>query len=79
VLAEVQIGHVEGSEWIAARAAGDSTVYRLPYSLAEQLPVSLDAFRNRFEAPEADEQKPAEAPPAVPGPDDIPLPSEESP
>jgi hypothetical protein len=79
VLAEVQIGHVEGSEWIAARAAGDSTVYRLPYSLAEQLPVSLDAFRNRFEAPEGEEQKPAEAPPSVPGPDDIPQPSEESP
>jgi hypothetical protein len=82
ILAEVQIGNVEGSEWIFARAAGDPTVYRLPYSLAEQLPVSLDAFRNRFlapEAPEADAQKPAED--AQPAPDgaDFPSPSEESP
>jgi len=62
ILAEVQIGHVEGSEWIAARAVGDPTVYRLPYALAEQLPVSVDAFRNRFRAVEG-EAAPAEIPP----------------
>jgi len=65
VLAEVQFGNTEGSEWIEARAAGDPTVYRLAYSLAEQLPVSLDAFRNRFrgeEAPAAPAQEPKPEP-----------------
>jgi hypothetical protein len=79
ILAEVQLGNVEGSEWIAARAAGDPTVYRLDYALAEQLPVSLDAFRNRFRAAEAEaapEQEPAPAPGA--GEDFLP-PGEESP
>jgi hypothetical protein len=79
VLAEVQIGDVEGSEWIAARAAGDPTVYRLPYSLAEQLPVSLDSFRNRFRASEGEEAAPgpSEDPPLDPA--DFLPPQEESP
>jgi hypothetical protein len=78
ILAEVQLGHVEGSEWIAARAAGDPTVYRLPYSLAEQLPVSLDAFRNRFRATEGEAAPaPAETPPPDAG--DFLPPGEESP
>lgn len=78
ILAEVQIGHVEGSEWIAARAAGDPTVYRLPYALAEQLPVSLDAFRNRFRAVEGEAATaPAEMPP--PDSEDFLPPNEESP
>ena len=66
VLAEVQIGNVEGSEWIVARAAGDPTVYRLAYSLAEQIPVSLEAFRNRFRAAEG---QAAEAKPEAAAPD----------
>jgi hypothetical protein len=77
ILAEVQIGHVEGSEWIAARAAGDPTVYRLPYAVAEQLPVSLDAFRNRFRAVEGEATAPAEMPPPDSG--DFLPPDEESP
>ncbi|MGH0030932.1 MAG: DUF4340 domain-containing protein [Myxococcota bacterium] len=47
-LAEIHLGDVEGSEWIVARAAGDPAVYRLGYELAEHVPVSLEAFRNRF-------------------------------
>ncbi len=77
-LAEVQLGHVEGSEWIAARAAGDPTVYRLPYSLAEQLPVSLDAFRNRFRAAEG-EAVPAPGETVGPDSEDFLPPAEESP
>lgn len=80
ILAEVQIGNVEGSEWIAARAAGDPTVYRLAYALAEQLPVSLDAFRNRFRAAEAAEAAPEqEGAPAPGGAGDFLPPVEESP
>ena len=76
-LAEIHIGNVEGSEWIIARAVGDPGVYRLEYELAEHVPVSLEAFRNRFLAagPAAD------APPAAPteaAPEFLP-PSEESP
>jgi hypothetical protein len=79
VLAEVQIGNIVGSEWIAARAAGDPTVYELPHALADQLPVSLDAFRNRFKAAEGEAAKPAEpAPPAGGNPDFLP-PGDESP
>ena len=58
-LAEIHIGKVEGSEWILARAAGDPVVYRLSYDLAEYVPVSLEAFRNRFLAePHAEEPAP---------------------
>jgi hypothetical protein len=57
-LAEIHIGNVEGSEWILARAVGDPTVYRLSYDLAEHVPVSLEAFRNRFLA-EAHAEEPA--------------------
>jgi hypothetical protein len=80
VLAEVQLGDVEGSEWIAARAAGDPVLYRLDYALAEQLPVSLDAFRNRFRAEEKPEAAPAEEPaPAPEDGQDFPAPGDESP
>lgn len=80
VLAEVQLGDVEGSEWIAARAAGDPALYRLAYAIAEQVPVSLDAFRNRFRAEEVEEPAPAEE--AAPAPDagaDFPPAGDESP
>ncbi len=71
-LAEIHLGRIEGSEWIVARAAGDSTVYRLEYERAEHVPVSLDAFRSRFLA----EEEPA----PVPDPEGEELsPSEESP
>lgn len=79
-LAEVQIGNVEGSEWIIARAVGDPAVYGLPYDLAEQLPVSLEAFRNRFESAEKSPPAAASSDPADPeGQEDYLPPSEESP
>jgi hypothetical protein len=79
VLGEVQFGNVEGSEWIAARAAGDPTVYRLAYSLAEQLPVSLDAFRNRFRAEEPPARPAQEAKPEPDEGEDFPPAGQESP
>lgn len=77
-LAEIHVGNVEGSEWIVARAAGDPTVYQLSYELAEHLPVSLEAFRNRFLA---DEEETSEVlPEAAPlGAAELLTPSEESP
>ena len=76
-LAEIHLGKVEGSEWILARAAGDPALYRLDYELAEHVPVSLEAFRNRFLA----EAQAPPAEPAVPGANglDFLTPSEESP
>jgi hypothetical protein len=73
-LAEIHVGNVEGSEWIIARAAGEPRVYRLEYELAEQIPVSLDAFRNRFLA---SEEPASDAPPTPP--DEFLAPGEESP
>jgi hypothetical protein len=79
VLAEVQLGNAEGSEWIAARAAGDPTVYRLSYAVADQLPISLDAFRNRFRKAEAPAAAAPQKSPEPPGSDDVLPPAEESP
>lgn len=56
-LAEVHLGALNGDVGIAARAAGDETVYEIDYELAGHLPVSLDALRNRFVAQE-DETEP---------------------
>jgi hypothetical protein len=74
VLAEIQFGAVRGSEWILARAAGDPTVYELDYALAEHVPVTLEAFRNRFVVGKEE----AEAPPPL-DPQDLLSPTEESP
>jgi len=76
-LAEIQIGRVEASEWIIARAVGDPAVYKLDYELAEHLPVSLDALRNRFLEPEGEAVPEPEAPEA--GGLDFLTPSQESP
>ena len=50
---------------LLARKPGADTVYRLDYELAEHLPVSLDAFRNRFlsaETTDADAETSLDAP-----------------
>lgn len=68
VLAEVLLGVQSGSR-IAARRPDRPTIFRIDAAHAEHVPVSLEAFRNRFEARE-DEAAPAadggEAPPAPP-------------
>jgi hypothetical protein len=51
-LAKVIFG-VEKGETIFAQVPGRETVYRVSSKLAEQVPISLEAFRNRFVAEEA--------------------------
>jgi len=54
VLAEIQLGRHDVGRGIFARRAGDDTVYLLDYELAEHLPVSYEAFENRFRSEAVD-------------------------
>jgi uncharacterized protein DUF4340 len=81
-LAEVHFGHVT-PQGVVARAAGETTIYRLAPQSAEQLPVNLEVYRERFRA---EPEQPAEPPPedlqVPPGARedlDVPAPTEESP
>ena len=47
-LAQVDLGMVRGSDGVVARATGGPTVYLLAPTLADYLPVSLEALRSRF-------------------------------
>jgi hypothetical protein len=68
-LAEVRLGELQSDGGLVAQAAGRPAVFRLDPSLAEHLPASLDALRERFLAP----PKPAEpAEPAAAEPDASP-------
>jgi hypothetical protein len=50
---------------------GRETVYRVAGSLAQHVPLSLEAFRNRFVAKEPPQTgAPDAAPPPAPGSDD---------
>ena len=49
-LAQVEIGALRDDDWILARAEGHETVFRLESRFAEQIPVSFEAYRNRFVA-----------------------------
>jgi len=79
-LAKVIFG-VEKGETIFAQVPGRETVYRVSNKLAEHVPISLEALRNRFVAKEAPapENAPGAAPPpmlemdgesAMPAPDE---------
>ncbi len=59
LLAQVDLGTIQGNRWILARTPGHDTVFGLDLGLAEYLPVSLDAFRSRFAA-EAEAEPEAE-------------------
>jgi hypothetical protein len=56
LLAEVQLGNADPERGIAARRSGDDVVYRLDYELAEHLPISREAFSNRFRSSEEPEE-----------------------
>ena len=73
-LAELRIGRIEGAEGVVVQRAGDPAIYRLPIEVGNRLPFDLEAFRNRFLAPEL----PEEIPTAGAG-DELLTPSEESP
>jgi hypothetical protein len=62
VLAEVQLGDVDPAQGIPARTPAREAVYRLDPALAEHVPVSLEAFRERFRSEE--ESKPVPEEPA---------------
>ena len=47
-LAEVRLGALHGSKGIVAQSGENPQIFRLGLELAEHLPVSLEAFRNRF-------------------------------
>jgi len=70
LLAEVHLGVLRGDDGVVARRPDRPEVYLLDYGVAEYLPVSLQAFRNRFvseaepEEPAAAEAEPSEAEPA---------------
>jgi hypothetical protein len=61
-LAEIRIGTIT-SDGIPARIPGQETVFQLDLALAEHLPVSLEAYRNRFVQAVADEPADAAAVP----------------
>jgi hypothetical protein len=60
-LAEVHLGILRGTDGIIAQRAGDDTVFVLDLELAEHLPVSYEAFENRFRSEEAVEEPEAAA------------------
>jgi len=67
VLAEVMLGDLDPERGIPAQRGGEPAVYWLRVGASEQLPVSLEAFRERFQANEGAEaegegaETPAEA------------------
>ena len=72
-LAQVDLGVVRGSEGVVARATGGPTVYLLAPTLADYLPVSLEALRSRFIAKAGEAEAPAESGEAAEaGPDAAP-------
>lgn len=65
LLAKIRLGTIRDSEGIVAQTGENAQVFEISLELAEQLPVSLEAFQNRFiEAPEEDTEAETEANPA---------------
>jgi hypothetical protein len=48
LLAEVQLGEADPERGVAAQRSGDEVIYRLDYDIAEHIPISREAFENRF-------------------------------
>jgi hypothetical protein len=63
-VAEVQLGTPDAEYGIPARVPGRDTVYALDGALAEHVPVSLEAFHERFVG---EEEKPEPASEPVEG------------
>ena len=63
-LAEVRLGALRGSQGIVAQTGENPTLFQLDPGLAEHIPVSFEAFRNRFlaEDEEAAAEEAAEPP-----------------
>jgi hypothetical protein len=66
LLADLQLGVQDGNR-VIARRADRSIIFRMDAAKAEEIPVSLEAFRNRFvskEPPPGDAAAPPELPPS---------------
>jgi hypothetical protein len=61
-LAEVRLGVLRGSQGIVAQTGENPALFQLEIDLAEHIPVSFEAFRNRFVAEEEEEEATGEAP-----------------
>ena len=84
MLAQVEIGALQGGDWILARTQGHETVFQIESRIGEQIPVSFEAYRARFvaEADAGDDAPvpdPALQPDADAADDDLLSPREESP
>ncbi len=65
LLAEIRLGTIRDSRGIVAQTGENPQVFEISLDLAEHLPVSLEAFRNRFvEEPEEEMEAEAEENPA---------------
>ena len=65
LLAEIRLGTIRDSEGIVAQTGENAQVFEISLEHAEQLPVSLEAFQNRFiEEPEEETETEAEENPA---------------
>jgi hypothetical protein len=61
LLAEVHLGKADPELGIAAQRSGDEVIYRIDFELAERIPISREAFVNRFlSAEETTEPSPEE-------------------
>ncbi len=47
-LAQIRLGKLQGGDGILAQTGDNPQIFRLAITLSEQLPVSLEALRNRF-------------------------------
>ena len=57
-LASIELGAIDPEAGIFARTPTSDTVYRISYDLAEQIPVSREAFLNRFVSEDVPEDVP---------------------
>lgn len=70
VLADVSLGVLKSGRGVAAQRAGRDEVFWLDPQVAEHVPVSLEAWRNRFVGAEPAPDAPAETPsPEAPEPE----------
>ncbi len=74
LLAEVVIGHLDEQRGLYAQRVGDAKIYLLDAGVAEDIPISWQAFGSRFEAEAAaaDEHE-GTSPEVDPDPDPHPI------
>ncbi len=59
LLAEVVLGELDPLSGIAARASGQETIFRIDGTLAESIPIDIEAFESQFIAEPADDEAPS--------------------